>query len=55
MTEHTYSVRTEIPEGIPVQNAVLTPEGIKAVAPILVQLFIAALALAPEQKGSEPL
>lgn len=53
MDERTYNIRPELPSGGPIDNAILTEEGIQAIAPLLIQLFVAALAVAPEQKGSE--
>ncbi len=43
------------PDGSSAANAMLTEDGIKAIAPLLVQLFAAALAAGTEsQKGSTP-
>lgn len=48
MTERTYTIKTELPGGAPIPSAVLTEDGINAIAPLLVQLFTAALAAGHE-------
>ena len=44
MTERTYTIKTELSGGVPIHDAVLTEDGINAIAPLLVPLFAAALA-----------
>lgn len=48
MTERTYTIKTELSGGAPIHDAVLTEDGINAIAPLLVQLFAAALAAGRE-------
>ena len=48
MTERTYTIKTELSGGAPIHGAVLTEDGINAIAPLLVQLFAAALAAGHE-------
>ena len=37
MIERTYTVKTELSGGAPIHDAVLTEDGINAIAPLLVQ------------------
>lgn len=48
MTERTYTIKTELSGGAPIHDAVLTEDGINAIAPLLVPLFAAALAAGHE-------
>ena len=48
MTERTYTIKTELSGGAPIHDAVLTEDGINAIAPLLVTLFAAALAAGHE-------
>lgn len=48
MTERKYTIKTELSGGAPIHDAVLTEDGINAIAPLLVPLFAAALAAGHE-------